>query len=260
MSEIDNNNIIPYKEKKIENKKEKENEQNVNNEDNKKDDNKEFDETTPLMRNEKLIKILNDMNQKLNNEKNLDKKLEEIYKEYEKNKNKNMVIYIENSTCFNYFMYYFIAALFVTINLIGSFTLKEILNSLYEIFKNSIKYFLWEESELEKDRLIDFESYYNSSYNFYEQYYKDLSENEVDFDLMMFWDFLGSFLYDSFNFGCASIFFFIVNLIVLAFIGGFNFLDIDEKTHKYSFFQIAYITLVYLILWIAVGSSVLLSQ
>ena len=119
---------------------------------------------------------------------------------------------------------------------------------------------MWEESELEKNGLIDFESYYNSSYNFYEQYYKDLSENEVDFDLMMFWDFLGSFFYDSFNFGCASIFFFIVNLIVLAFIGGFNFLDIDEKTHKYSFFQIAYITLVYLILWIAVGSSVLLSQ
>ena len=235
-----NDNTILYKVKNLKNRKNRKeitSEQGIDDEDIKKDDYKEFSETTHLIKNEKLIKILNDMNQKLNDKNNSDKKLEENYKDNDKNK--NMMIKEGMNKYFILLMYYIISTLFITINLIGNFTLKWILNSLYQIFKNSIKYFLWEESELEKNRLIDFESYYNSSYNFYEQYYKDLNENEVDFDLMMFWDFLGSFFYDSFNFGCASIFFFINNLIVLAFIGGFNFLDIDENSHKYTFFQIA---------------------
>ena len=64
--------------------------------------------------------------------------------------------------------------------------------SLYEIFTNSIKCYLWEESELEKNESNDFESLYNSPYNFYKQFFSDISNNEVDFDLMLFWDFLGS--------------------------------------------------------------------
>ena len=43
-------------------------------------------------------------------------------------------------------------------------------------------------------------------------------------------------------------------------IGGFDFLDIDERTHKYSFLQLLYVSLIYLFLWISVGSSALLSQ
>ena len=125
---------------------------------------------------------------------------------------------------------------------------------------NSVEYFLWKNSDFEKNELIDIENRYNSSYNFYEQYFNDISKNEVDFDLIMFWNFLGSFLYKYFSFTCTSIFFLIVNSIILAFIGGFDYLDIDIKTHKYTFFQILYVFFTYIFLWIGVGCSSLLSQ
>ena len=56
------------------------------------------------------------------------------------------------------------------------------------------------------------------------------------------------------------IFFFILNAVLLLLIGGFDFLDIDERTHKYSFLQLLYVSLVYLFLWISVSSSALLSH
>ena len=157
-------------------------------------------------------------------------------------------------------MYLVFAGIFVIINLMGIYTIRAIMTSLYEVFINSIQYYLWKKSDLEKNELTDFESIYNSSYNFYEQFFEDLSNNEVDFDLMMFWDFFGSLLYDYLGFSGTSILFLILNIALIAFIGGFEFLDIDEKTHKYSFFQVLYVTLVYFFLWICVGASALLSQ
>ena len=157
-------------------------------------------------------------------------------------------------------MFFLITVIFVIINLMAIFTTKKILESLYEIFVNSVQYFLYKKSDLELYGLIDFENLFNSSYNFYNQYFTDISNNEVDFDLMMFWDFVGSLFYECCDFVGTSITFFLFNVILLVLIGGFNFLDIDEKTHKYTFFQILYITLVYFFFWISVSASALLSQ
>ena len=77
---------------------------------------------------------------------------------------------------------------------------------------------------------------------------------------MMFWNFVGSLFYESCDFVGTSIIFFLLNIILLVLIGGFNFLDIDKKSHKYTFFQILYITLVYFFFWISVSASALLSQ
>ena len=134
------------------------------------------------------------------------------------------------------------------------------MESFYEFWINSIQFFLYKESKLEKDGLTDFENLFNSSYNFYEHYFEYISSNEVNFDLMFFWDFVGGVLYDNCDFTCTAIIFLIINTAVLSFIGAFDYLDIDEKTHKYSFFQIIYISLVYLFLWVGIGSSALLSQ
>lgn len=76
----------------------------------------------------------------------------------------------------------------------------------------------------------------------------------------MFCDFIGLLFNNYFQFTCTSIFFLLINLIILALIFRFDFLDLDLTTHKYSFFQILYITLVYLFLWISFGSSAILSQ
>ena len=88
-------------------------------------------------------------------------------------------------------MFLFIAGIFVIVNLVGIFTIKSIMDSLFEVLKASIKYFIIEKSDIEKKELTDFESLYNSPYNFYEQYFKDLSKNKIDFDLIMFCDFVG---------------------------------------------------------------------
>ena len=120
----------------------------------------------------------------------------------------------------------------IIINLIGIFTIRAVMNSLYEVFTNSVQYYLRKKSDLEKNESTDLESIYNSPYNFYFQFFNDISNNEIDFDLMMFWDFFGSFLYDYSGFKCSSILFLLLNIVLLSLIGGFEFLDIDEKTHK----------------------------
>ena len=216
------------------------------------------DENKPLLINKKLIKIFNNINKNI--EENPNKDIEEIYDNYHEKKETKIKIKDDISECCIFIMFIIVGGLFLLINLMAILTTKTILESLYEIFINSVQYFLYKKSDLESHSLTDFESLYNSSYNFYNQYYKDISSNKVDFDLIMFWDFVGSLFYECFDFVGTSILFFLLNVILLILIGGFNFLDIDEKMHKYTFFQILYITLVYFFLWISVSGSALLSQ
>ena len=253
---------------KIESIKDKEKNNNKNNNVNKENasENEEKDEEIDdekaqlIVKKEKLSKILNNIDNKLFEKGYQDKTLEEIYEQFNHKKGKKKLIK-DDVYCFNlYSMYFFIAPIFITINLIGIYTLRAIMESFYEFWINSIQYFLYKESKLEKDGLTDFENLFNSSYNFYEHYFEYISSNEVNFDLMFFWDFVGGVLYDNCDFTCTAIIFLIINTAVLSFIGAFDYLDIDEKTHKYSFFQIIYISLVYLFLWVGIGSSALLSQ
>ena len=211
------------------------------------------EQTTPL------IQILNGLNKRLTDKNNSKKSIDYVCQNMKKEEEKKEKMRYDN-TKYNYFLFFYVGLIFVITNLVGIFTLRSIMDSLFEIFKNSIQYFIWKKSDLEKYELTDIESRFNSPYNFYEQYFNDISQNDVDFDLIMFWDFFGSFLYDSFDFTCTSIFFLIVNSLSLAFIGGFDFLDIDVRNHKYNFLQVLYIIFIYIFLWIGVGSSALLSQ
>ena len=245
-------------EKKQEKKEEKKEEKYISNEEktyekSKDEERLEFTETTPLNI------ILYDLNKKLTDKNNIERGLEYIIEIKKKDENNGETIR-HNNTKFNYAIFFVLGLIFVIVNLVGIFTIRSIMYSLFEILKKSLKYFLWKKSDLEEYELTDIEARYNSPYNFYEQYFNDIPKNEVDFDLIMFWDFLGSFFYNYFSFTCTSIFFLIVNSITLAFIGGFDFLDIDTKTHKYTFFQVLYVAIAYLFLWIGVGCSSLLSH
>ena len=255
-NEQNNNKTIQENEIIFKMKKKKKVEENKENN----DKIKETNENNEDNENEKLIITLKDINKKLNDENNKNLKLEEIYEKYNKKDEDKVIIKEKNSNLKNYFFFFFVVILFVIINLIGIFTIRGIMNSLYEIFIISVKYFLYKKSDLEEYDLTDFVSRYKSPYNFYEQYFNDISKNEIDFDLMMFWDFVGSLVYEYCNYTFTSILFFVLNSILIIFIGSFDFLDINEKNHKYSFFQILYISTVYFFLWITVGCSALLSQ
>ena len=208
----------------------------------------------------RLINILKDMTKRLDS--NGDKNIEEIYENYDRDDDYKIVIKEDLSKSCIILCYIFIGGLFVTINLVSVFTIRSVMNSLFEIFKFSVKCFFYKQSDLEKYNLTDFTNRFNSSYNFYEQFFNDIynNNNNVDFDLMMFWDFIGFFMCKYCGFKCTYIFFFILNSALLVLIGGFDFLDIDERTHKYSFLKLLYISLAYLFLWISVSSSALLSQ
>ena len=260
MKEIKNKDNIEINRDKKNKQEKKENQDSSKDINNEKEEEKKEAETSPLIGNKKLIKILIDMNDRLDDEENKNKKLEEIYEKYNKKKINKENIRGGNSNCFNNFMFLFIAGIFVIVNLVGIFTIKSIMDSLFKVLKDSLNFFLLEESDIEEKELTDFKSLYNSPYNFYAQYFKDLSENKIDLDLIMFWDFIGLLFNNYFQFTCTSIFFLLANLIILALIFRFDFLNLDLTTHKYSFFQILYIALLYLFLWISVGSSALLQQ
>ena len=160
--------------------------------------------------------------------------IEEIYKdyiknEYEKNFKNGM------SECYIIFMLV-IGAIYVIINLTGIFTIKSVMDALFKTFKVSLKNFLYKKSYLDKYKLTDYKNRFLSSYNFYEIYFKSISSNDIDLDLIMFWDFIGLFLQKYCGITCTSIICLILSFILLVLISAFDYLDIDNNTHKYLFF------------------------
>ena len=51
------------------------------------------------------------------------------------------------------------------VNLVGIFTIKSIMDSLFKVLKDSLNFFLLEKSDIEEKELTDFKSLYNSPYN-----------------------------------------------------------------------------------------------
>ena len=185
----------------------KHNDTNISNENiNNNDENKESNEKTPLKKNERLIKILNDMSNKLNSNKY--REIEEIYEDYDGNDDDKKVIKRGYSKLYIILWFIFFGLFFLIINSVGIFTIRSVINSLFEIWKFSIKCFFYKQSDLSKYNLTDFASRFNSSYNFYEQYFNDIYNNNVDFDLIMFWDFIGSLMCKYCGFNYTFIFFF----------------------------------------------------
>ena len=223
---------------------------NENNEENKKD------EKVPLIN--KLRKVINNINDKLNERDNKGKNLEQMFKNDLKNEDEKE-IKSEIKGIFIVFAF-ILGGIFVIINLTGIFTVKNVMDTLFKTLKVDLKNYLFKKSNLEKNNLTDFKNIFLSSYNFYENYYQYISSNDIDFNLIMFWDFLGLFLMKYCGFSCTSFIYILLSSILIVLILAFNFLDIDKTTHKYFFSQILYLLLVYLFLWIVVGAYALLSQ
>ena len=141
MKEIKNKDNIKINRDKKNKQEKKENQDSSKDINNEKEEEKKEAETSPLIGNKKLIKILIDMNDRLDDEENKNKKLEEIYEKYNKKKINNENIRGGNSNCFNNFMFLFIAGIFVIVNLVGIFTIKSIMDSLFKVLKDSLNFF-----------------------------------------------------------------------------------------------------------------------
>ena len=264
MKETDNNNInAPENTEKNKNQDFRQNNNSENNniiKQNTKDEgNEDIDnEKAPLKPNEKLIQILNNLYVTLNTKENETKDLDEIYEDYLDDEDDKKIKEGISDKCIIIML--IIGVFHLIINLVGIFTIKSIMDTLFDVFFDGLKYFIYKKSELQEYNLTDYKSRYLSSYNFYERFFEHISDNEVEFDLMMFWDFVGMFLQKYCGYSFTYIICFILSLIFLVLIGGFDFLDIDDSSHKYTFFQLLFLILVYLFLWIVVSSLSLLSQ
>lgn len=170
-----------------------------------------------------------------------------------------------------YFMFYVLSPIFVIINLIGIFQSKIIMTSLFEVLKNSALYYFKNNSNYINDTNIgdndsnrtNNETYYfnyNETYNFYNLYYKSSLDKSINFDLMMIMDFIGCIFLKSLGFRITSLIFLLLNSISFFLIYNFKFDSFDHETSKYSLSKIFYLILCYILLFIGVGASSLLSQ
>ena len=141
--------------------------------------------------------------------------------------------------------------LFIVINLIGIFEIISVMNALSEVINRAITCYFDLEDKEDKE-------YYEFT-NFYSFYYKFTIDEGIEFDLIETMSFLGIIFFKFYGFSVTSGFFMVINIIALFLIMNF-FSEYSEGFEKYSLFQILYLIIVYILLFVGVGSSALLSQ
>ena len=201
---------------------------------------------------EKLSKMLTDINKNIIDVENENKDLGEIYEKYlnlngfiSKKDIKDRIK--DNCLCF---IFNVLCPIFVIINLIGIFQMISVMKILLIFIKNSIKCFL----PFVKCEKTDF-------YSFFDFYYKELLNEEVDYNLMMFFGFLGNISLGRCGFKWSSLIFYLINIPPFFMIYNFNFDGFNEKTNKYQYcIQTIYIIVMYLFLSVGIGGSALLPQ
>jgi len=135
------------------------------------------------------------------------------------------------------------------------------MNSISTILKKSIKYYFvkdkFDEKYSKEDKYL---KYYETNYNFYQIFFKESLKNSLDFKLIMLSNFIGFILLRLVGFFLSSFIFLFINMISFSHIANFNFMEIDKETYNYSISQILFLLFCYLLCFIGVGSSSLLSQ
>ena len=196
--------------------------------------------------NEEINKKEEDQNdeaeEKKEEEKKRTKQILRAFKEQRKNKKYIWFLW----AIFSIFLPFF-----TVINLTGIFQIISVMNALFEAFKRSITCYLdWEDKE---------DKTYYEFYNFYSFYFKESINEGIEFDLIETMGFLGTIFFKFYGFRISSAIFMLLNCISLFLIMNF-FSQYNDTFEKYSILSILYLFFCYLLLFIGVGSSALLSQ
>ena len=221
------------------------------------------DENTPLTKDEKkekksLIDIINDLSEDLNKDEN--ESINDVYSEYLNNEDVTKRDIADNTgrLCLS-FMFYILSPLFSLINLIAIFQGIHILNTLGEIIWNSISYYYDSLRGKEHDTFSIEE--FNDTYNFYDRLMTRTLNETFDFNLMMLMSFLGEALLKAKGLTFTILIFGIaVNGISFFLLYNFNFKEYDNENNTYTILQILHLIGCYILLFIGVGASALLSQ
>ena len=100
---------------------------------------------------------------------------------------------------------------------------------------------------------------FNENYNFYCILITDSINISSDFNLILIMDFLGCILLKAKGFKISALIFLLVNDISLFFIYFLDFNDYNDD-NVYSLNKLLYLLLFFILLFVGVGSSALLSQ
>jgi len=151
-------------------------------------------------------------------------------------------------------MFHLISLILGIINLIGIFQIISVMKALNGVFYNSVKYKIL---KIEKDEYL---SLYDKNFNFYHILFENSLNNKlIDFNLIWFTGGLGYLLLKLTGFRASSFIFMATNCISLVLLINFKF-DEKFKNNEYSFLSVLYIGLCWLLLFLGVGASAILSQ
>jgi len=248
--------------------------------DNQEQDNniKNIDEKAPLKNNEILNSIIIDIKKTLNESDNNkedennkddnegDEKEEYPIKVILEREQKSVTIiksklqtpwtqhYKEEKRCLN-FLFYIILPFLVSLNLIGIFQIISVMNALstalLKTLFNPFLIFLGLEDKEDKS-IYDF-------YNFYSFYFKESINGGIEFDLIETMSFLGMVFYNFYGYKISSILFMILNGLSFFLIYKL-FSEYNDSSESYNLTETLYLFGSWILLFIGVGCSALLSQ
>ena len=157
-------------------------------------------------------------------------------------------------------MFYIIASAFSIINLVGGFQSISIMKILFQIIKNALyNYYISITTDQNQIELYSI-NLFREKYEFYHMLNIDTKKEAFDFNLMMFMAFLGDILLKSRGFRISASVFAVINIISMFLILNFSFDDYNREYNTYSLFKFIYLLICWLLLFIGVGASALLSQ
>ena len=205
---------------------------------------------------QRLIDIFANLREELEQDEN--KTIDQIYEDYANNDDtvKNNISKAFKSNWSKkgykillYFMFIIVLPFFTILNLIGTYQMLSFMNIFYDAIKNYVLcYFGWEDENEEYE-----------FYNFYSYYFSESVNEGIDFDLMETMGFLGTILLNFSGFTVTSFFCLFINSVAAFFIFTF-FNKYSGGKERYSAAQIIFLCFCYLLLFVGVGASALLSQ
>ena len=204
-----------------------------------------------------FVKIIERLKEDLVNEPY--EPLEQIYSQYLNNEDITKRNIKEGTNKIILFiMYFIISPAFGIINLIGVFQSISIMKIIFKILNNALYnfYLFWTSSDVKPLSINQF----IEQYDFYKMLNNNTKKESFDFNLIMLMAFLGDILLKSKGFRISTLIFACLNILSMFLINNFSFEDYNHKNNSYSLFQILFLLLCWILLFIGVGASALLSQ
>ena len=215
-------------------------------------------ELTKKKEKEVLVKFLDDLKTKLNSKENEEKTFDEIYEDYLDSEfiTKSHIKEKIDKYCLK-FMIFFFGPFFGITFLIGIFQIKSIMNALLNLITEScIKYYY---CTFNSNCTVNYSVKELNVFNFYNYYYNYTMNESIDVNLMLMTGIIGNLFLSWIGFKLSIVLIFgPINIGAIFWLLNFEFSIGNE--FDYDWVKILNLIVIYIIFYIGLGSSSLLSQ